>query len=80
MNWHYRKNFEVNGIVEVGYSYENNETCDGIIQYDKTTRTSTIEKISEGCSLGVAQRGARFIPMLIDEDKLTEKVFNIRTG
>lgn len=80
MNWHFKKNSEINGIIEVGYSFEQNETCDGIIIYEKSSKKPVIKKLSNGSSLGVAQRGSRFLHCLIGEDKLTERVFNVRTG
>lgn len=80
MNWHFKKNSETDEIIEVGYSYEKNNACDGVIVYNKSTREPSLKVLSVGSSAATAQRAFQFVCSLIKNNCLTENVFNVRTG
>jgi hypothetical protein len=48
MNWWYKKLYEDEKIIRVAYSYEENQSCDGILVYNKETKAITVEKMSDG--------------------------------
>jgi hypothetical protein len=50
MRWYIKKNEETTDYILIGYSYEQNETCDGILRYDKKTEEITVVKYSDGAS------------------------------
>lgn len=80
MCWYFKKNNETPTEIEIGYSFEKNDTCDGVILYNKESMQNTVKQLSQGSVLFNAERGFQFIHRLIREGLLTEKVFNVRTG
>jgi hypothetical protein len=50
MRWLIKKIEETTDYILIGYSYEQNETCDGILRYDKKTEEITVVKYSDGAS------------------------------
>lgn len=80
MHWSIKINKENDEIIEIGYSFEKNETCDGVIFYHKKTDKLTIEKLSADEDLWAAQKACQFIWGLMEEGRLSTKVFHVRTG
>lgn len=80
MNWHFKINEETEEFINIGYSYEQNETCDGIIKYHKSTQSNEIIKLSHDSGMFEARKGFQFIHGLIGDGQLTENIFHVRTG
>lgn len=80
MNWYFKKNWENDTLIEIGYSHEKNNACDGVMIYDKITEEPSLKFLSKGPTLKISQRGFQFVCSLIRNNKLTEQVYNVRTG
>ena len=48
MRWYVKLLKEDEKNVYIGYSYEKNNSCDGVLQYNKGTENIDIEKLSDG--------------------------------
>ena len=48
MNWHVKLLKEDDDSLLIAYSYERNDTCDGLLRYDKKNGAISIEKMSDG--------------------------------
>ncbi len=86
MVWTLKKIAENENTITIGYSYENNRSCDGIIIYDKKTHENSLKKISPvqgentDFSRFVGEKAFQFIHGLLRDKKLTEKPYVIYTG
>ena len=50
MIWYVKLLEQNEDFVTIGYSFEQNDTCDGIIKYEKKDDRFLIEFLSEGCN------------------------------
>lgn len=80
MRWTFKKNFENAEIIEIGYSHGNNEKCDGVIIYEKSTNTLNVKKHSQGCDEYDSKRTYQFIYGLLDTGNLSFEKYIICTG
>lgn len=80
MHWSLKINQETSDTIEIGYSFEENETCDGVILYHKATEDLTVEKLSANSDQSVAEKAFQFIYGLLSQNKLSPEVFHVRTG
>lgn len=80
MRWTFRKNNEDVNTIEIGYSYGSDETCDGVIIYEKDTEDVFVKKHSYSCDEFESKRAFQFIYGLIEDKKLTSKKYILCTG
>jgi hypothetical protein len=48
MRWYVKKQSEDDKSIFINYSYEKNDTCDGLLKFDKGERKFEIVEMSEG--------------------------------
>lgn len=80
MNWYFKKMSETEDIIEIGFSYGVNETCDGILLYDKKTLMPTVVKNSEGPNEYANRKCGQFVHHLVRDNKLSEQVVRVCSG
>ena len=80
MRWTFKKINENDLNVLIGYSHGHNESCDGIILYDKKAKKLDIEKLSEGCDRYDSERAFQYIYGLLSHNELTTEPRLICTG
>lgn len=86
MIWTVKKISEDDTFINIGYSYEENQNCDGLILYNKNNKTFELKKISpiEGYSekkcRWFGERTFQFLHGLIRLNRLTYKPYRIVTG
>ena len=86
MIWTLKKISEDDKVINIGYSYEDNYSCDGLIVYDKKTDTMKLVKVSpvpgenDGFAKFVGEKAFYFARGLLNENKLTEKPYTVVTG
>jgi len=56
MVWHYIKLFEDENTIRIGWSFEQNKSCDGVILYFKNEDSFEVEKMSLGAEEFDAKR------------------------
>lgn len=81
MEWHVRLRSEDDKELLIEYSYATNESCDGLLKYDKPSKSITVEKVSEGADFEYATMGL-FVPLryLLKEGKINGKKKRVCTG
>lgn len=80
MRWTFKKNTESSTIIYIGYSYGFDESCDGVIVYDKKKEEAIIEKHSKTCDEFDSKRALQFVYGLIEDDQLNFEKYTICTG
>jgi hypothetical protein len=81
MVWHVRLRSEDDRELLIEYSYATNESCDGLLKYDKPTKDITVEKVSDGADFEYATMGL-FVPLryLLKAGKINGKKKRVCTG
>jgi hypothetical protein len=79
VKWTVVKNSENSSVIIIGYSYITDE-CDGIIEYNKSNETFSVIKRANGCDDFDTKRLFQFLFGLIEDEKLSEKKYNIVIG
>lgn len=74
------KNSENENDIYINYSYENNDSCDGLLRYNKINDNITIEKLSDGADLSATKWLFPHIYSLLDKNNLTESKKRISIG
>lgn len=86
MIWTLKKISEDDKVINIGYSYEDNYSCDGLIVYDKKANTMELVKVSpvpgkdERYAKFVGKRAFQFAFSLMYKNMLTEKPYTVVTG
>lgn len=80
MIWHVKINNENTQIINIGYSYEENSSIDGVIEFDKKKRNFEIKSLSEGCSEFNSKRLFPHLWGLMKRKKLTEQTYRVVAG
>jgi len=80
MRWYVKKQSENNDNILINYSYEKNDTCDGLLKYNKISDKITIEKMSDGADEFATKRLFSHIYGLLDKNQLNEKRYMVATG
>ena len=80
MRWYIKKQTENNESILINYSYEKNDTCDGLLKYDKISEKITIERISNGADEFATRWLFSHIYGLLGKKELTEKKHMIAIG
>ena len=80
MRWYVQKQEENNDNILINYSYETNDTCDGLLKYDKYSNKITIEKISAGADEFATKWLFSHIYRLMNENQLNEKRYMVAIG
>ena len=80
MRWYIKKQSENTNNILINYSYENNDTCDGLLKYDKSSDEITIEKISDGADELATKWLFSHIYRLLDKNELNEKRHLVAIG
>lgn len=85
MMWFFKKISEDDKVVNIGYSYLE-DTCDGLIIYNKKTHEKTLSKVylvknyDEDFSLYVGKKAFRFLDRLIANNMIKNTPIQIATG
>ena len=80
MRWYVKKQTENKDSILINYSYETNDTCDGLLKYDKSLDKITIEKTSDGADESATKWLFSHIYGLLDKNELNEKKYMIAIG
>lgn len=86
MIWTLKKISEDDKVINIGYSYEKNHSCDGLIVYDKKANTMKLVKVSpvpgedEEFAKFAGKRAFQFAFSLMYKNMLTEKPYTVVTG
>ena len=80
MRWYVKKQTESNDSILINYSYEKNDTCDGLLKYDKMSDKITIEKMSDGADEFATKWLFSHIYRLLDRNELNEKRHLVAIG
>jgi len=73
MRWYIKLVRKDGKNIYVAYSYEKNDTCDGLLIYDESTKTITIEKMSQGAGMGDTKGVFEHVHRALRKNELTEK-------
>jgi len=73
MRWYIKLVRRDGKSVYVAYSYEMNDSCDGLLVYDELTKAITIEKMSQGASEFETKGVFEHIYRALRKNELTEK-------
>jgi len=66
--------------IIIGYSYSKNESCDGVLKYDKNQKELIIEKLSEGADEGGTKMLFSILYGILGNGGLSNEVKMIATG
>ena len=80
MRWYVKKQSENNADILINYSYEKNDSCDGLLKYNKISDEITIEKMSDGADDFSTKWLFSHIYNLLDKNELNEKRYLIAIG
>ena len=80
MRWVFKKNSENQNVIEIGYSYGTDDSCDGVITYDKSKEELKLKRLSESASELKSERAFQYIYGLLDDNELTYKKYIVCTG
>jgi len=80
MRWYVKRKSEDEKSIFISYSYEKNDTCDGLLRYDKTTDKIEIEEMSEGADEFATKWLFRHVYGLLDDKKLNGEKRMIAIG
>jgi hypothetical protein len=80
MRWYVKKQIENNDCIFIDYSYEKNDTCDGLLKYDKDSKNITIEKMSDGADEFATKWLFSHIHGLLRRNELNEKIRMVAIG
>ena len=73
MRWYVEKRSENENKILINYSYEKNDSCDGLLAFDKPTKEISIEKLSDGADDFSTRWLFQHIYRLVKNNELTEK-------
>lgn len=73
MRWYVKRLKEDEGRIFIAYSYEKNNLCDGVLEYNKGKQGITIEKMSDGADEFATKWLFSHIHRLLKENRLTEE-------
>ncbi|MCL2219766.1 MAG: hypothetical protein FWC23_06885 [Chitinispirillia bacterium] len=80
MRW-YVKLVRRNGkSIYIAYSYETNDSCDGLLRYEEPTKNIVIERLSDGADEFDTKGVFSHIHGLLRKNELTEKIRMICIG
>jgi hypothetical protein len=71
MKWYVRLIKKNCTSVEIAYSFERNDTCDGLLRYEEPTHVITIERMSEGADEFTTKWLFQHIHRLLKKNELT---------
>lgn len=80
MVWYTKKTYEDEEIIDISYSHETNDKCDGLLTYDKKSEDISIKLLSENTNEKTTNRLFPIIYGLLSENGLTEQKRRIATG
>jgi len=80
MLWFVNKKTENDENIIIGYSYSKNDSCDGILKYDKNQEELSIEKLSEGADEGVTKMLFSILYGILGNGGLSKDKKMIATG
>ena len=80
MRWYVKKQVENSDVILINYSYEKNDTCDGLLKYDKLSDKIIIEKMSVGADEFSTKWLFSHIYRLLDKNELNEKKYMVAIG
>jgi len=80
MRWYVKKQSENNDDILINYSYEKNDTCDGLLKYNKVSDKITIEKISDGADEFATKWLFSHIYGLLDKNELNGQRHMVAIG
>jgi len=80
MRWYVKKQIENSDAVLISYSYEKNDTCDGLLKYNKSTDEISIEKMSDGADEFATRWLFQHIYSLLADNKLTNTRRTVAIG
>ncbi|MGI6530438.1 MAG: hypothetical protein ACOX3J_12310 [Clostridia bacterium] len=80
MIWYVKLLEQNEDFVTIGYSFEQNDTCDGIIKYEKKDDRFLIEFLSEGCNEFNTKRLFPHLYRLMDNGSLTFRPYMVAIG
>ena len=80
MRWYVKKQMENNENILINYSYEKNDTCDGLLKYDKISDKITIEKMSDGADEFATKWLFSHIYGLLDKKELNDNKHMVAIG
>jgi hypothetical protein len=80
MRWYIKLVRRDGKYVYIAYSYEMNDTCDGLLRYEELTKAITIEKMSDGADEFDTKGVFEHVHRLLRKNELTEKRTKICIG
>ena len=78
--WHVKKEYEDSQNIAINYSFETDDSCDGLLLYDKVSKEISIVRLSKTSNENVAKRAYCPIRHLLSMNGLTEQKKRIATG
>ena len=80
MRWYVKKQSENGKEILINYSYEKNDSCDGLLKYDKDNDKISIEKMSDGADEFATNWLFQHIYRLVSNGELTENMRVVAVG